>query len=102
MITDHWSAILKWNCNKGGGIWVAHYIFVACLNYTAERQVGTISAFKDKQQKSNTHYGQRSITQETQTHSINMGIIWIWTAYDKDGKTGVEITDFFHIAFGPI
>ena len=23
----------------GGGMWVSHYIFVACLNYSAERQV---------------------------------------------------------------
>ena len=26
-------------CGIGGAMWVTHYLFVACLNYTAERQV---------------------------------------------------------------
>ena len=26
-------------CAIGCGIWLSHYIFVTCLNYTAERQV---------------------------------------------------------------
>ena len=26
-------------CSIGGAMWVSHYVFVACLNYAAERQV---------------------------------------------------------------
>ena len=38
-LMDRVLVIVYQMCAIGGAMWVTHYLFVACLNYTAERQV---------------------------------------------------------------